>query len=62
VRTDGTVACWGDDSVGQATPPAGAFVSVTSGPDHNCGMRANGTVACWGANGIGEATPPAGFG
>jgi hypothetical protein len=23
VRTNGTVACWGDDSEGQATPPPG---------------------------------------
>ncbi|HCP61715.1 MAG TPA: hypothetical protein DIU14_04485, partial [Actinobacteria bacterium] len=25
VKTDGTVACWGDDTSGQATPPSGSF-------------------------------------
>ena len=31
VKTDGTVACWGDNSVGQATPPAGTFTAVSAG-------------------------------
>ena len=26
IRTDGTVACWGDDYFGQASPPAGTFL------------------------------------
>jgi alpha-tubulin suppressor-like RCC1 family protein len=31
LRTDGTVACWGLDGSGQATPPAGTFTQVSAG-------------------------------
>ncbi len=58
VRTNGNVACWGQNGVGQANPPGGAFVALSAGGLHTCGMRANGSVACWGDNGSGQATPP----
>jgi alpha-tubulin suppressor-like RCC1 family protein len=58
VRADGTAACWGDNSYGQSTPPAGTFVSVNAG-DHTCGVRTDGTIACWGQNAA-DATLPAG--
>ena len=51
MRTNGTVACWGDNAIGQATPPAGTFTAVSAGGDHTCGVRTNGTLACWGDNG-----------
>ena len=65
MRSDGSVACWGDDYwfsdyYGRATPPAGSFVSVSAGTAHTCGVRSNGSVACWGGNWDGQATPPAG--
>ena len=28
MRANGTVACWGDNAFGQATPPAGTFIAV----------------------------------
>ena len=31
VGIDGSVACWGDDRLGQATPPEGEFASVSAG-------------------------------
>ena len=31
MRSDGSVACWGFDYYGQATPPAGSFDSVSAG-------------------------------
>src|SRR6266550_7986051 len=64
LRTDGSVACWGDNSHGQATPPAGTFTQVSAGGFHTCGLRSDSTVACWGSNlGArapygGQATPP----
>ena len=39
LKTDGSVACWGDDSEGQSTPPDGSFVSVSAGWDHSCGSE-----------------------
>ena len=54
VRDDGSVACWGGNQYGQATPPAGEFASVSAGAAHTCGVRTDGSVACWGA------TPPEG--
>ena len=56
----GSVACWGSDYYGQATPPAGSFVSVSAGWDHTCGVRSDGSVTCWGWNESGRSTPPAG--
>ncbi len=60
VRTDGTLACWGLDYVGQATPPAGTFSQVCGGFLHTCGLKTDGTLACWGYDFYGQATPPAG--
>ena len=31
LKTDGTLACWGDNSDGQSTPPAGTFTQVAGG-------------------------------
>ena len=59
VRTDGTLACWGYNNYGQATPPAGTFTEVSAGWWHTCGVRTDGTLACWGSNGWGERHPPA---
>ena len=67
IRVDGSVACWGDDTAGQASPPEGSFKSVSAGQQHTCGLRPNGVVECWGSNTdyfgehvLGQATPPAG--
>jgi alpha-tubulin suppressor-like RCC1 family protein len=73
IRTDGTVACWGQDEnydYGQATPPPGTFTQVSAGAMHTCGLRSDGTLAdgssaygtlaCWGANTYDQATPPEG--
>ena len=29
LRTNGTIACWGSDGFGQATPPAGQFAALS---------------------------------
>ena len=60
MRSNGSVACWGADYSGQATPPGGSFNSVSAGGFHTCGVRNNGSVACWGSDEYGQATPPAG--
>jgi alpha-tubulin suppressor-like RCC1 family protein len=58
--TNGTLACWGFNPFGQATPPAGTYTAVAAGGGHSCAVKTNGTLACWGANNFGQATPPAG--
>ena len=60
LRRDGSVQCWGDDVVGEATPPPGEFASVSAGRLHTCGVRADGSVQCWGADYDGQTTPPPG--
>ena len=57
VRTDGSVACWGQDL--EATPPSGEFSSVSAGGFHTCGVRTDGSVACWGDI-AGQDTLPSG--
>ena len=60
LRGDETVACWGNDLVGQASAPAGRFLAVAAGYSHSCGVRADSTLTCWGTNTHGEGGPPAG--
>ncbi len=60
LKTDNSLACWGDNDSGQATPPAGTFRQVSAGDNHSCALRTDNTLACWGANDFGKATPPAG--
>jgi alpha-tubulin suppressor-like RCC1 family protein len=57
-NVDGTLQCWGDDALGQASPPAaGNFIEVSAGAEHSCALQATGDVVCWGANTHGESTP-----
>ena len=45
IKLDGTMVCWGDNSHGQADPPAGTF---SAGADFSCGLRDDGSAVCWG--------------
>ena len=61
MKTDESVACWGSNKdpgggrAGQATPPEGAFVSVSAGWRHTCGVRTDEEVVCWGYDRFGQA-------
>ncbi|QSX79244.1 PxKF domain-containing protein [Agrilutibacter solisilvae] len=48
IRRDGTVACWGANYAGQATPPEGRFTQLAAGMMHTCGLRDDGRLECWG--------------
>ena len=61
LRTNGAVACWGDNSHGQLDAPEGRFEAVSAGGSHSCGLRVDDTVACWGDDSDGRASPPAGL-
>ena len=61
LRSNGSVACWGNNAYGQATAPVGeTFTAISSGSGHTCGLRSNGSAVCWGYNGDGQATAPVG--
>ncbi len=55
--SSGTLVCWGDNTFGQATPPAGPFAQVSAGGAHSCAVRTDGTLTCWGDNTYGQTTP-----
>jgi hypothetical protein len=60
VRGDASILCWGDNRLGQSSPPAGAFTEVSAGEVHTCAVRVNATLACWGYNADGRASAPTG--
>ena len=58
---DRKAVCWGLDDIGQATPPAVAFLTISAGYKHACGIQLiDHAVVCWGLNDLGQASPPAG--
>ncbi len=61
VKTDGTIACWGNNADGETAIPAGlpAVAQLAAGFYHNCVAERTGAVACWGDDSYGESTPPA---
>jgi alpha-tubulin suppressor-like RCC1 family protein len=50
LRSDGTLASWGDDSLGEVTgtPSGNDFVAVAAGARWSMALRANGTIVAWG--------------
>src|SRR5207302_2012237 len=54
MKTDGTLACWGQNSGGVATPPSGTFSEVAARSDHACGLGTDGIVKCWGSDTSGQ--------
>lgn len=56
LKSDGSAACWGDNSAGQA--PAnlvGPFTHIAAGGSHTCAVKLDGNITCWGSNGSGES-------
>ena len=49
VKVDTSVACWGSNRQGQASPPPGSYRKVEAGDDFACALRTDGIVVCWGA-------------
>ena len=44
----------------EADESAGAFVAVSAGEEHSCGLRNSGVVECWGRNDDGQTDAPSG--
>ena len=60
LRTNATVACWGNNSGGRTDAPDGTFSAIAVGSEHACGVRTDATVACWGENASGQVDAPGG--
>jgi alpha-tubulin suppressor-like RCC1 family protein len=65
--TDGTVACWGKNNVGQTgmypslsmpwpsrVPGVAGALSIAAGERHACALTEGGTAWCWGDNSLGQ--------
>jgi YVTN family beta-propeller protein len=63
LRSNGTVVCWGRNTDGESTVPAGlaSVARISTGIHHTCALKTDGTVTCWGLNSSGQATVPAGL-
>lgn len=55
---EGSVACWGDATAGQTTPPSGRFKELSAGATHTCAVTWEGRAVCWGDDADGESSPP----
>ena len=60
VRTDQTIACWGNNAFDQAYPPEGQHTAIAAGEWHSCAIRTDQTIACWGHNELGQTDAPDG--
>ena len=50
LRDNGSVHCTGNNSHGQASPPAsGQYTYVDNGDTYSCALRTDGAVVCWGS-------------
>ena len=60
---DGTVLGWGDNSFGQASPPAGLanVMAIAAGSAHSVALCTNGIVVAWGDNSFGQTNVPVGL-
>ncbi len=61
VKSNGRLACWGDNAFGQSSPPGETFLQISAAAVHTCGVKSDGTVACWGSDEFNQSTPPAGI-
>lgn len=50
VDIGGPLRCWGQNDRGQASPPPGIFVQVSSGHLFSCAVGLDEKVQCWGEN------------
>ena len=60
LSTDGRLACWGDNTHGQATPPPGTYTDIAVSTNYSCAIRSDGQLACWGDNTDGRTSSPVG--
>ena len=59
LKSNGTVACWGNNGSGQCMVPIGlgGVIHVAAGGTHTLALKKDGTVVCWGVNGACDNPP-----
>jgi len=61
LKTDGTLAAWGDNCCDQTTSvPGGTYTAIAAGGRHSLALKTDGTLVAWGNNGYGQTTVPGG--
>jgi hypothetical protein len=61
ILVDGTLSCWGEETLERLNAPAGSFESVAAGTFHTCAVATSGEISCWGGSpGTGRDEPPSG--
>jgi alpha-tubulin suppressor-like RCC1 family protein len=60
LKNDGTVACWGQNTLQQLAVPPGltSVTQISTSASHTCARKADAQVVCWGDNSKGQATVP----
>ena len=57
ILEDGYVECWGRSDLGQTSPPAVKFDSISCGALHCCGLGQDGEAYCWGDDWERQSSP-----
>jgi alpha-tubulin suppressor-like RCC1 family protein len=57
VKSDGTLACRGNNYYNQTNAPGGIFTQVSAGYSHTCGAKSDGWFTCWGQDDYGQSSP-----
>lgn len=60
IKSNGSLAVWGDNSYNQYAVPVGTYTKVVAGRRHAAALKSDGTIECWGDNSDGQCTVPAG--
>ena len=63
IRTNGEIACWGDNAAGQTLAPTTSnhpFSIVSAGRSYTCAISVFQAIACWGDNSYGQTDAPDG--
>jgi alpha-tubulin suppressor-like RCC1 family protein len=63
LKSDGTVAAWGNNQYGQTNVPVGLsnVVAIAGGGYHSLALKIDGAIVAWGANNAGQTFIPVGL-
>ena len=60
LKSDGSLAGWGDNVRADDVPAGNNFVAIAAGYYHSLALKSDGSLAGWGDNGNGQTNVPAG--